>query len=328
MSKNNAIVQNATTFVQGIPMKFLAANLDLSHPSLRLAANSTLMKDEWKELDDAVLATARPRLRLVQDLIDAGLVRRLGGLGTTISEYQRASTMEDAEVTMSGVTPVDEGAIDFDLVSVPIPIISKEFRLPLRTLLSSRRNGDGLDTMQVTEATRKVADKVTDLVLNGYATKLGGQSLYGLTNHPNANTDSLSTFATFANIYPAFTGMIDILQADSFYGPYGAYVSRPQYIEMLALNTDESRMALDLVNQIPGLQFVRPIDEAYLSDGTVVVFELSPSVIDLAIAQDMVVVEWESRGGLELHFKVMTALAPRVKADKAGKSGIVVGSNA
>ena len=45
--------------------------------------------------------------------------------------------------------------------------------------------------------------------------------------------------------------------------------------------------------------------------------------LDLAIGQELTVIEWETKGGMQLHFKVMCALAARVKSDAAGGSGIV-----
>jgi hypothetical protein len=46
-------------------------------------------------------------------------------------------------------------------------------------------------------------------------------------------------------------------------------------------------------------------------------------VIDLAIAQDMVNIEWETKGGWVMWHKVFAVMVPRVKSDYDGRSGIV-----
>ncbi len=52
----------------------------------------TLRRDEWKQLDDAVLAISRQRLGGIEDLVSNGLVFGLGNaMGTTVLEYHDIS---------------------------------------------------------------------------------------------------------------------------------------------------------------------------------------------------------------------------------------------
>lgn len=58
----------------------------------QLRTNATLRKDEWKEMDSAVVDIAKRRMIGVNDLISRNLFYNLGnGLGTTVFEYEDAS---------------------------------------------------------------------------------------------------------------------------------------------------------------------------------------------------------------------------------------------
>ena len=56
-----------------------------------LVVNSALRKDEWEELDRAIVESAVAPLNMVNRFRRAGLVRRLGSLGTLIAQYTQVS---------------------------------------------------------------------------------------------------------------------------------------------------------------------------------------------------------------------------------------------
>lgn len=292
-----------------------------------LRTNDLLRKDQWKELDAAMLEIAAVRLRPLELLRQRGLVRTLDGLGVLLSQYEKLSDMTDAEISMSGVARTQEDSVDVSLTSVPIPVISKDFRINVRRLLASQRgvNGmgssEGIDATQIRTATRKVAEKMVEMLFTGYAGNLDGNTLKGLTNHADVNTySSGGDWGTVGNIYDTVIAAITALQGDRMFGPYGMFVSNTQYLQMLTYISNVNQTALMRVMSIPGIQFVEPADQ--LTDGTAVIFQLTSDVIDIAIAQDMTVVEWDEQGGLTGQFKVMAAYAPRPKSDYDSRSGI------
>ena len=73
-------------------------------------------------------------------------------------------------------------------------------------------------------------------------------------------------FGTISNILPTFLDMVSALQGDNYYGPYEAWVSTTQYVEMMDVYTDGSgQSALDrVVSAIPQLRAVHHGD--YLTD--------------------------------------------------------------
>src|SRR5690349_11703180 len=83
-----------------------------------------LRKEEWLELDTAVIEISRQRLVGVADLLDRGLRMDLqNGLGTTQIQWQTMSDMTPAEVDMAGVTEGQRDRVVFNLKTMPIPLI-------------------------------------------------------------------------------------------------------------------------------------------------------------------------------------------------------------
>lgn len=302
--------------------RLLASGLSVN----ALRTNALLREDEWKEIDQAVVDTARENLVGIADLRDFNLVRPLGGLGVLISQYERQGDMSAANVDMGGDTPGEEDLPDFDSVGVPIPIVHKDFRLNIRHLEASRRTGEGLDTTTTVVATRKVTEKLEEILFKGAGITVDGKALYGYTNHPDRNTgNAAGDFGTISNIYTTVLNMVQAAQNDNYFGPYVLYVSLTQYQEGLAVYTDgtgETAWARVLKN-IPNLRAVRPVHSNYLAAGNLVLVTMQRDVVDLAVGQDIVPVEWSTMGGMVAHFKVFAAMAPRIKSDKASKSGIV-----
>ncbi len=59
-----------------------------------------------------------------------------------------------------------------------------------------------------------------------------------------------------------------------------------------------------------------------LAVGQVVMVQLESGVIDLAVAQDVVNVQWDSGDGMMANFATMAAWAPRIKTDFDNRLGI------
>lgn len=297
-----------------------------------LKVNSVLRKDEWEELDRAVVQAAVHPLRVTRILRERNLVRRIGSLGTLVAQYNQVSEMTPANVSLRGHASGEKDLVDFDLKGVPVPIIFKEFELDSRTLQSSRMLGDGIDTTNGAAAARVVAEKAEDLVLNGDASiNLNGNVIYGLLTHPNRNTDTATNYGggdwgTIGNIVPTIAGMISAAQADGYYGPYGIFVASTQY-NQAALNyyTDGSGdTPLQRVMAMPQIEFVEQIPQ--LPDGTVILLHLSTEVIQLAYVESyfpITTLEWMSGDGMLGMFKAMAVEVPIVKSAYGGKSGVV-----
>lgn len=326
MANETALIQHAQGFLTGggSPARMLVKN---NGNIGCLRTNDVLRKQEWELLDETLTGIARQRLIGINDIRAAGFVDNLGGLGVLISQYEQLGDMSDADVDYAGVTEGEKDSVTFELVSVPVPIIHKDFSISIRRLAASQGPssiGQPLDRTQVSVATEKVVEQMEEILFNGFTGgKLLGNALNGYTNATNVNTTTGGAdWGTATNVTTNVLQMIADLESDRYYGgPWVLYVSTVQFGQLRAFFTDGSGdQILDRLSRIQGLQAIRPGDR--LTDGTAVMVTMRRDVVDLQIGQDLTVVEWDSKGGMLFNFKVMTALAPRVKSDAAGNSGI------
>ena len=332
---DKALINYAGEFLRGggSPARLLANN-GMNVGALR--TNDLLRKEEWQQLDETLVGVARQRLIGVNDLISRGLSFNLGGLGVILSQYEQLGDMSAAQVDYAGVTDAEKDSVTFTLVSVPVPIFHKDFSINLRRLESSRGPnsiGAPIDRTQIETAAQKVVEQMEEVLFIGMGSGASGgsvqsgagsttqNSLYGYTNEPNINTQAGGDWGTATNPQTDIINAIGVLEGDRYFGPYVAYIPTTQYNQLRNFFTDGSGdQIFDRIKRIQGVEDIRPGDR--LTAGTGVMVTMRRDVVDLAIGQDLTVVEWESKGGLMLHFKVLTAIAPRVKSASNGGSGI------
>lgn len=292
--------------------------------------NSLLTRDEWVDLDKAVVGAALPMLRAINDLRAKGLIYPLGSLGSTISRWNTISEVTAANVNMTGRGGGSRDLPEMIEKNIPVPVIFKEFEINKRELLASRLMGDGLDVTAAAAITRVVAEGANSLLINGSTLKLNGQSLYGYRTEPNRNTATATalgggSWATIANIVPTVAGAINGLNTDNHFGPFVYYASTTQYNQAtLSYYTDGSgETPYDRITKMP--QISAFVMDPTLPDGEQLVVDMVKDVVDWAEPRDfsgIQVLEWASGDGLASTFKIMQVGAPRVKSHQDGKSGI------
>lgn len=302
-----------------------------------IQTNATLRKDEWINLEDAILEAARERLVIVDDLRSAGLTYNVGGLGTLVSEWETASEITDAEITMDGDTQTNKDRQEFGLTGVPIPIVMKDFSIPERMLMASRQRGASLDVTTGSEAGRSVARRSEKMVFYGAgigATNSSG-TLYtipGIFTFANRETYTISDWANGATtpetILSDILGMIAKMETEQrCYGPFNLYIPNTfssRFREDFKANSDKTLM--QRVLDEPMISAVRVAD--VIEGGNVALIAMNNRYLDLAVASDLTTVQWQSGSGFTNHFKNYAAWAPRLKTDFDGRTGILHGSTA
>ena len=221
-------------------------------------------------------------------------------------------------------TAGNEDTVDFTLISIPVPITHKDYRLNIRRLEASRRLGDSLDVTQAQTAARLVRDQLEEILFNGSAIQVQGGSIFGYTTHPDRNTGTGGNWSTtLTDVYEDVNAMVTAAEADFYFGPYGLYVARSAYGDARGVHDDGSgQSAINRVlENLPMVQFFKASDRLAAENGVLV--QMTAEVVDLAIAQQITTVEWSDFGGMVSRFKVMAAMVPRVKSDANGNSGIV-----
>lgn len=330
-----ALVDTGRSFLSGSTgawagqqfMASLKAGRGISPKELR--TNALLGNNEWKFFDTEIVAEAAIRLRAVADLLAAGNVRRIpNGLGKTILEYQKVTDLDPAIVSMSGITRAENDRFDWSAAGLPLPITHKDFFIDLRALVASQQSGEPLDATFARLAGRKVAEETERMLFQGGKQFLG-LSLYGYTTHPNRNTMSFgtngswsATAKTGADILADVNAAISLLEGDRFYGPYVIYVGSAMSNKLgedfkAASDKNIRTRILDDIR----IQDIRVVDQ--LPANTVIVVQLTPDVVTMVEGEPLQTIQWDVHGGFLVNFKVFQILVPLIRADAAGRSGIV-----
>lgn len=297
--------------------------------------NATLRRDEWKQLDEAIMLISRERLGGVQDLIEKNLVFNLGNaMGTTVFEWHDVSDSMEAVVTMDGVTRGQGDRPEFQYNYMPLPIIHVDYEINARVLAASRSLGNPLDTTSAEAATRKILEmQETMLFTNttyGFGTtdSRGRNSIYSYINHPDRNQVALAVnwdaaAATAAIMLANVLAMVQSSIDNLHYGPWMLYIPtayqtviEADYVANAPQNTIRERIL-----KIAGIQGVKVID--FLPANNVLLVQMTTDVIRLIRGMGIQAVQWDTEGKFITKYKILTIQVPQIRSDQAGKSGIV-----
>jgi uncharacterized linocin/CFP29 family protein len=291
-----------------------------------LTVNSTLTHEAHKAFDNKLLEIFRDRMVGIGDLKSHGLVERFD-FGTVLAYYQRIGDTTAASISMDGLAKGQDDSLTYDMVGVPIPVITKDWTLPARQLASSRLSGHPLDTTQMAMSARIVMDYIENMLFNGVPNFVVDNSrIYGYTTHPDRKTVTLSGTgwgsAAGRDILGDTKNMIELLNGDNIYGPLTMYVAKDIWVE---LQMDYSANKGDKtfkqrIEDFADIQEVKVADS--LNDGNVILVKLSSEVVSLYVCRDIINMQWSADDPLSTNFKVMGAMAPCIKSTKIRQCGV------
>lgn len=295
---------------------------------------STLRKDEWKQLDEAVVTVVESRLTGVQDLINRGLVYNLGNaMGTTVLEWDDMSSAFAAELTMDAVTRGNNDRVVFQRNYLPIPIIHVDYELNARELAASRNLGRPLDTIHAERAARAVQLKLEQMTFTNTTYAYGDKddrglnSIYSLVNHPDRNQVTLGvgwddSSTTSEKIVADVKTMLQTAR-DAYYG--GPYVLYIPLAYQTAMDDDYDKTGKETVRdrimKLGGVSDIVVVDT--LATDNVLLVQTTPDVVRIVRGMGITNVEWGVEGNFLTKYKVLTIQVPQVRSDQNGASGIV-----
>ena len=305
-------------------------NSPASYAVQEVQANATtLRRDEWKHLDEAVLNVRRYRLGGIQDLIDNGLVYNLGNaFGTTVLEYHDVNDAFEADLTMDGLTRAKGDRALFGVHYLPIPIIHADYEINARQLEASRKLGNPLDTIHAEMAARRVMEKLENMLFTDTTYSFGGGTIYSYLNFEPANKVSLGTAwnasaKTAAGILADVIAMKQASIDAKHYGPWKLYVPTA-YETVLDEDYDTTTPGTTIrerILKVDGITGIKIIDT--LPADNVLLVQMTPDVVRLIRGMDIQNVEWQVEGKFVTKYKVMTIQVPQIRADYNGNCGIV-----
>jgi uncharacterized linocin/CFP29 family protein len=287
--------------------------------------NATLRRLEWELYDTTVIEVARRRLVGVADLIAAGLTYDVpDALGVTSIVWEQIGVMTGAEIGMSGLSRTPNDRQEFKQLSLPLPIVHKDFNMNIRQLHTTRRLGTPLDVTQAQLSARIVSEAIETMLFAG-STVLGtNNTIYGYTTITNRNTGSVTaswTTASGTQIVTDTLAMMQSLKDDNMYGPYQMYVPSAVFTAMGAdFKAAGDRTIMERVMAIPGISGIKETKD--LTSSNIILVQMSSDVVDMVDGMQPTTVQWETEGGMVTNFKVMAIMVPRLKYDYVTQSGI------
>ena len=331
---------------------------DCIHNSIRspvFNATMGMRKLEWELLDQAVVLSARKRLRAWSDLAAASTYS-VPGMSKTTLEHETMSDPGEAVVDMDARTDSRADTPLYQLEGLPLPITHSDFSFGARELSISRNEGQGLDLRMAEAAGRRVAEMVEKILIgvttgmtytNPSNTPTYGRTskVYGYTNFTSRVTYTSVTTPTGANPQSTVANvlaMLDLLKADSMYGPYMLYHSNDwdQYMDNDYAFTNGANWAtnpnmtlrdrlrkIDLITDVRRLDFWTPVNSSGASlPYQLLLVQMTSEVARAVVGMDITTVQWPTKGGLQENFKVMTIMVPQLRADYSGNCGICHGT--
>lgn len=291
-------------------------------------AGALLRKNEWQRVDEMVVKAARPRLKLINNMRSAGLTLSLpNAFGTAVLQYERQSDISAARISMDVTPSGDNDRPVYDIVNLPLPIISKEITMNSRAIAISRNGNTPLDTSNLELAAIKVAEQAEQLALGTLATySYGGGLVYGLTNFPSRVTGSFLnpnvSGWTPTMMYNSVIDMIDQSTRKFHYGPWDLYYSTGLLKYMMQQFSIYDSTSLEgAIRKLPGLASVGMLD--YLTGNQLLLVERSSSVARIVMGMDITTVQWQENGGATEKFRVMAMMVPQLKVDQDGNCGVI-----
>lgn len=298
----------------------------------QLRSLAPLPKDAQELLDAQVIQVGLERLTLVKDLLSRGLRYPVTDPLSVMEVYwEKVSRSGGAHRTMLPDARGERQLADRSGQRIPLFATFDDFSFHVRTLRASERAGAPLDTSGAAASTRTVNEAVEDQAINGAGISIDGNAAPGILTESNVNsTVYLDSEAWTAaghsgeDIIVDLLAMIDALQADKKYGPYGLYLPTTYGVEIAKdFKSATSGTTRERIESIEEIEAIRVAD--MLPTDRVAMIQLTSDVIDVVDGQQPTLISWSDGPGMNFSFMILAFQVVRVKSDYDGNSGIVVG---
>jgi uncharacterized linocin/CFP29 family protein len=189
--------------------------------------NGPLTPEQYQKLDTAAKTGALQTIigRRIAPTIEAL------GFGTESIAYDTLTQMSAAQISYSWKVDANQDAVNFSRTVVPVPVLSKSFRIPYRNLLASQTNGTSLDVHNAKSAGYQVGLMEDDYIFKGYAPDGVNYDIKGLYPSAGLSYTTSKDFTTKANIEDAVIGSMGLMINKNIPPPYNFTLNPVQYAE-------------------------------------------------------------------------------------------------
>ena len=284
-------------------------------------------KDVWGEWDTESVQLQRNVLAVFNDL--AASVSRPINIGKLVHFFRNVTDSSVANITLDGRA---KAKTDQPLVAyhgTPLPIIDSTFSFGRRQMAAFQSEGDSLEDDGRNNSNRKVADKLEDLIINGDSSiVVGGDELFGLTNHPKRATRTTGVTlngATGAQWVTEITATLVALHAKNFREGVTLYVNWDDWFFAGANDfstTKGDKTIAQRVLEIAGVNNVVPASKV-LANGIIGVVKRR-EVLQILNGMPMTTrAQFRANPEDDFNFLVMAAAALEIKYDADDNAGVV-----
>jgi uncharacterized linocin/CFP29 family protein len=302
---------------------------------LQLVANATLRRDEWKQLDAALISEKMYRLGGIDDLKANGLVYNLGNaMGTTVLEWHDVAGKMTAITTMDGITRSEMNRPNYQTNYLPIPITHVDYEINTRALATSRNMGNPLDVTDAAMAARAINEKLENMLFTNITYGYGDlddrsrNKIYSYLNFPDINLVTLGTAwdasaKTPKGILQDVSRMISSANNALFYGPFMLYLPK-NYGLVLYEDYDTTTPGKTIKSRISEYDMIKGIKVIdTLPDDTILLVQMTPDVVRLVNGLGLTNIEWKVEGDFLTKYKAFCIQVPQIRSDQNGNCGIV-----
>ncbi len=287
-------------------------------------------RDVWGEWDRQAVQIQRDVLSVYNSL--AGSVSMAMPIGKLVHHFQTVSDSGAVNVSLDGrgKGKTDQPVVDYH--GTPLPIIDSPFSFGWRQMAAAQTEGYMIDAAASSNAQRKVAEKLEDLVLTGDSSiSVAGDTLYGILNHPKRGTRSTGVtlnVATGAEWEAEFRATLKVLHASNFRTGVTIYMNWDDYF--YATTTEYStqyggKKIIDAVRQMEGINEIVPASK--VPANTIAAVVKRSEVVQLLNGMPMTTRALARHNPEDdYNFLVIAASALEIKFDAEEQCGIAVSS--
>jgi hypothetical protein len=288
---------------------------------------SPLPKDVWGEWDREAVELQRSILAVFNDL--SASVSAAMPIGKLVHYFQTVSDSGNINVSLDGRSRArtDQPVIEYH--GTPLPITDSTYSYGWRQIEAARSEGfTSLDAAGRNNAMRRVAEKLEDAALNGYAgIEVGGAASYGLRNHPLRNTRTTGVTlngATGAQWVTEITATLKELHDANHRAPATLYMNWSDWFYAGAneFTAGYPKTILARIMEIPGIASIVPSNSVPASEIIGVIKRRD--VIQVLNGMPMTTrAKFRANPEDDYNFEVIAAAAVEIKYDAADQCGVV-----
>ena len=291
-------------------------------------ADGTVRHEDFLVIKDKIIEVRQRKLNGIADLMSNGLSIP-ASIGDQLVGFENTNEFQEAEQDMNP-TSFDNNDTTFTKDFVPNPITHSSFSVPWRQQGFQYKNSKGM-----VASIRQVAEKVEKTLFlgnSGISVTFNATAfqIYGYTTHPNRGVDTISDWTLTASTEAIITETVTALGL--MFADQGGIKDENSVIMYVAndiwmnlqndFKANSDKTVKDRLLQISQIKEVKPAEK--LTNGNAILVEMEDRTIELAVAQDIIVVPHVKTNPMaSQHMTAYAAMVHKIHEDSNSNTGIM-----